>query len=385
LLDSTFFQACETAAAEWDVPALAVGASVGGRVETLSVGCPVDTRFRIASITKPFTATLALQLLDPEAVTGVWPEDIRVRHLLSHTSGYHSEWGDLARFGDDDTALAGLVAELPGIRRYVAAEQAWSYANSGYWLAGWLAAEQAGQPYEDALAERVLRPAALESTSFGEPDVAGTGRDAAAGPYPRARRPSGGLVSNVADLLRFGDWHLQQPQSERLRSVHGKPPAGVYGLGLFGERVGGIPVWGHGGSYGGFQTSLLVIPERDAVFVGLTNSSAGEHALEVLEDEFFERLVGARRRVPEPVDLPAAALGGFAGTYETADERIHVGAVPGGLVVRLDEGESHTEFHAVPIGPSTFEITDGDWIRARFDFPIPGFGRFGNCLAERVA
>jgi CubicO group peptidase (beta-lactamase class C family) len=381
LLDSTFFQACETAAAEWDVPALAIGTSVGGRVEAFAVGCAVDTRFRIASITKPFTATLALQLLDGERVTGVWPKDVRVRHLLAHTSGYHSECGDLARFGDDDAALARVVAELPGIRRYLAVEQAWSYANSGYWLAGWLAAEQTGQPYEEALAERVLRPAALESTSFDEPDVAGTGRDAAAGPYPRARRPSGGLVSNVADLLRFANWHLKQPQSERLRSVHGKPPAGVYGLGLFGERVGGVPVWGHGGSYGGFQTSLLVIPEREAVFVGLTNSSAGEHALKALEDEFFERLLGARRPVPEPVDLPAVALGRFAGTYETADERIQVDAVPGGLVVGLDQGE----FHARAIGPSTFEITDGEWIRARFDFPLPGFGRFGNCLAERVA
>lgn len=381
MLDSTFFQACEAAAAAWDVPALAIGASVGGRVETFSVGCAVDTRFRIASITKPFTATLALELLDPEEATGVWPGDVRVRHLLAHTSGYDSEYGDLVRFGDDDDALAGVVAELPGIRRYLAAEQAWSYANSGYWLAGWLAAEQAGQPYEEALAERILRPAGLESTSFGEPDVAGTGRDAAAGPYPRARRPSGGLVSNVADLLRFGDWHLKQPQSDRLRSVHGKPTAGVYGLGLFGERVGGVPVWGHGGSYGGFQTSLLVIPERDAVFVGLTNSSVGEHALAALQDEFFERLLGARRRVPDPVDLPAAALERFAGTYETGDERIHVAAAPEGLVVSLDEAEFHTR----AIGPSTFEITDGEWIRARFDFPLPGFGRFGNRLAERVA
>jgi CubicO group peptidase (beta-lactamase class C family) len=222
-LDSRFFQVCEAAAIEWNVPALALGVSVGGRIETFSVGCPVESVFRVASITKPFTATLALELLDPQATTGVWPPDVRVRHLLSHTSGYDCEFGDLSRFGDGDDALATVARELPGVRRYLGVEQAWSYSNSGYWLAGWLAAEQAGRTYEDALAEHVLRPAALEATSFGEPELAGTGKDADTGGYPRARHPSGGLVSTVPDLLQFGRWHLAQPRFAPMRIVHGQP------------------------------------------------------------------------------------------------------------------------------------------------------------------
>lgn len=381
MLDSTFLQACEAAAGKWDVPALALGVSVAGQIETFSVGAPVETIFRVASITKPFTATLALELLDPESATGVWPGDVRIRHLLSHTSGFACECGDLSRFGDGDGALAAVCGELPGMRRYLGVEQAWSYANSGYWLAGCLAAEQAGHSYEEALAERVLRPAGLESTSFGEPELAGTGRDAIPGPYPRARRPSGGLVSNVPDLLRFGQWHLAQPRSELLRSVHGTPTAGVYGLGMFGERVGGIEVWGHGGSYGGFETSFLVVPGRDAVFVGLTNSSLGGKALEELEDAFFDRLLGARRRVPETVDLPVVVREAFAGSYASSDGSTEVDVAAGGLVVRDEDGE----FPARAIGGRTFEITEGDRIRERFDFPLDGFGRFGSVLAERVA
>ena len=91
-----------------------------------------------------------------------------------------------------------------------------------------------------------------------------------------------------------------------MRIVNGKPTAGVYGLGMSGERVNGVEVWGHGGSYGGFQSSLLVVPDRAAVFAALTNASLGGKALRQLEDEFFERLLGARRRVAEPVELPAA-------------------------------------------------------------------------------
>jgi len=380
-LDSRFFQACEAAAIEWDVPALALGASVGGRVETFSVGCPVDTVFRVASITKPFTATLALELLAPQGTTGVWPADVRVRHLLSHTSGYDCECGDLARFGDGDDALPAVALELPSVRRYLGVEQAWSYANSGYWLAGWLAAEQSGRTYEEALAEHVLRPAGLESTSFGEPGLAGTGKNAVEGGYPRARRPSGGLVSTVPDLLRFGQWHLAQPRSAQMRIVHGRPTAGVYGLGMFGERIAGVEVWGHGGSFGGFQTSFLVVPERAAVFVGLTNSSVGGKALDEIEDAFFDRLLGARRRVPEGVDLSAAVRDGFSGSYANSDGWSEVVVAPGGLVVAFEDGE----FPARAIGESTFEITRGDRIRERFDFPLEGFGRFSSRLAERVA
>ena len=190
------------------------------------------------------------------------------------------------------------VAELPSLRRWLHVEQAWSYANAGYWLVGALCARRADSTFEDALTARVLHPLGLESTSFDEPDVPGTGKEAIDGPYPRARRPSGGLTSTVEDLIRFGQRHLDSPDGARMRIVHGKPAAGVYGLGLWGERVGGVEVWGHPGSYGGFQTSFLVIPDRDAVFVGLTNSSRGANALHEIENTFFERVIGERRPRP---------------------------------------------------------------------------------------
>jgi CubicO group peptidase (beta-lactamase class C family) len=382
VLDSRFFQACEAAAIEWDVPALAVGTSVGGRAETFASGCAVEALFRVASVTKPFTATLALELLDPQAATGVWPPDVRVRHLLAHMSGYDCELqtGDQIRFGDGDDALGAQMKELSAVRRFVGVEQCWSYANTGFWLAGWLAAEQAGSSFEDALARHVLAPAGLESTSFGEPELEGTGAKIIDGPYPRARRPSGGLVSNVPDLLRFGQWHLAQARSAPMRIVHGKPTAGVYGLGMFGERIGEVEVWGHGGSYGGFESSLLVVPDRDAVFVGLTNASRGSKALRTIEDEFFERLLGTRRRVPEVIELPVEVRETFTGSFANSDGWTEVALSDTGVSVTLDDGE----FPAQAIGESTFAIAAGDHIHERFDFPLEGFGRFGSRLAERV-
>jgi D-alanyl-D-alanine carboxypeptidase len=381
VLDSSYLQASEAAALTWEVPALSVGVAAGGQVGTHAIGCEPDTVFRVASITKPFTALLSAGLLDLEEPSGVWPADVRVRHLLSHTSGFDGDAGDLGRFGDGDDALEALVAELPGIRRFLGVEQAWSYANTGYWLAGRMCAEHSDQSYEGAVADRILGPARLEATSFGEPDLDGTGPDALPGPYPRARRPSGGLVSTVPDLLRFGEWLLASPDFARMRVVHGKPPAGVYGLGLFGERVGGVEVWGHSGSWGGFQSSLLVVPDHGAVFVGLTNHSRGAKALRDVEDVFFERVIGARRRVPETVDLPDDVRDGFAGSYANSDAWTEVEFAVGGLSVKFEDGE----FAARAIGPRTFEITEGHRARERFDFPLEGFGRFASRLAERVA
>src|SRR5690349_19501092 len=135
-MESRFQALAEEAAARFHIPALAVGILVGGETSQLAIGCDPDTRFRIASITKPMTARLALDLVDPDATTGVWPDDVRVRHLLSHTSGFAGERGDTSRFGDGDDALARAVAELPSVPRLVGSGVAWSYANTGYWLAG---------------------------------------------------------------------------------------------------------------------------------------------------------------------------------------------------------------------------------------------------------
>lgn len=371
---------CDAAARSFDVPALAAGMSIAGAVETAASGCEPDTLFRIASITKPLTATLVLSLVALEEPTGIWPDDVRVRHLLSHTSGYDCECGDLARFGAGQDALAAACAELPSVHRFLGVEQIWSYANTGYWLAGHLAAKRADIDFEAALHKHVLQPAGLEATSFAEPDLAGTGPDALAGSFPRARRPSGGLVSNVRDLLRFGHWHLATPDSGRMRTVQGRPVDGVYGLGLRGERVAGVEVWGHGGSYGGFESSLVLVPGRAAVFAGLTNSGRGRQALRELENVFFERVLGSRREQPATVPLEARALEAFRGSYESGGDRYEVARAKGGLVVSFPDGS----YRARPIGERTFEIVEGDRARDRFDFPRTGFARFASRLAERT-
>lgn len=379
-METRFRAVCEAAAIEYELPCLAIGTALGDAVEELAIGCPPDARFRIASVTKPLTAALVLELLDLEQPTGVWPADVRVRHLLSHMSGFDSEHGDLARYGDGDDALGRAVAELNEVRRFVGIEQVWSYSNAGYWLASWLAAERAGTTFEDALAERVVVRHGLDATTFDEPDIAAVGPEVMDTPYPRARRGSGGLVSNVQDLLRFGRALLASRELARMRIPLGRPTAGVYGLGLWGYRIDGVEVWGHPGSYGGYRSSLLVVPDRDAVFVGLTNSHRGERALREIEDAFFEQVIGSRRPRAETVELDDATLEGFTGTYASSEGWARVDVEGGGLVVTVEEGT----FEARPVGETVFELVGGELDGERLDFPLEGFVRFGSRLTERI-
>lgn len=381
-----FLRACEEAAARFDVPALVVAVcSSDGVTELHGVGCEPDTRFRVASITKPMTATLAARLLDLDGTTGVWPEDVRVRHLLAHTSGFAGEHGDLARFGDGDDALGTLVAELPAVPRLIGADQVWSYANTGYCLAGWLAAEAAGTTYEQALHRHVLAPAGMASSGFDAPDLEGTGRLARTEPYPRARRPSGGLVADATDVIRFGRWQLAEPWTDLLRRPYAKPVSGVYGYGFSGQRIGGVDVWGHTGSSWGFQASLLLVPDRGAVFAGLTNSDTGSKALTELEDLWFERVVGARRPVAETVAVSPSALQAFAGTYGNVDLTVTLEREGERLAGQMvSDGEPVTVV-ARAIGERRFEVVGGLHDRERFDFPLDGFIRVGSTLLERIA
>jgi CubicO group peptidase (beta-lactamase class C family) len=386
-MDSTFLRACEAWADRFEVPALQLALlDADGSAENIALGCDPGDRFRIASITKPVTASAAVQLLDLDATTSVWPDDVRVRHLLSHTSGFDSELADLARLGDGDDALGAAVAEMADIRRLLGSGEVFSYANSGYWLVGWLIAQAAGTTYEEAITEHVLQPAGLSSTDFGEPSLAGTGADAARTSYPRARRPSGGLVSRAADVAAFGRWQLANAWSAVLRQPQTTLAGGEhYGFGFAGEHVGEAEVWGHAGSYGGFQSALLIVPERGAVFAGLTNSGRGKLALREIEDLWLERVLGVRRALRPTVELASGDLDAFTGVYENAGSTASVEVGGSSLLVSFSGGDETVEVTARAVGPAMFEIVGGDYDRDSFDFPRPGLARFGSVLLKRRA
>jgi CubicO group peptidase (beta-lactamase class C family) len=385
----------------WHVPALVVGLLRDGDVEVAADGgAAPETPFRIASITKPFTAALAVSLAaegllsldEPPPGTRV---EATIRQLLSHQGGLACEWPrPLRSYGSDDDALLRLTEEEPEYLP-VGPGELFSYSNVGYWLVGAAAARSLGATFETALASRVLAPIGTRVTAFERPAEAARGHDQVEPGadehrpvedcYPRVRRPSGGLWSTVPELLRFAEAHLEDATLEEMQRPHIAMPGGAYGLGWGLREVDGRRIVEHGGSAAGYQSLLLLVPEERLAFAALSNSSRGRAAIRAI----LERL-GLAPPAAADFTLADGALDALAGRYRGHEIELVVERADGRLRVQVTEEDPFRddplEYPPVlvgPVGEREFEVLDGEWRGERLDFPRDGFARFGT-LAKRV-
>src|SRR5579871_650276 len=185
-------------ALESHIPGLIHGVVADGRlayvrgigVRDLSSGLPVTaaTLFRIASLTKAFTALSVLRLRDegklaldapaesyiPELRSWEYPSRdsprIRIRDLLSHTAGFvwDDPWADRQTLLPEEE-FARLLRE--GVFFARAPGTAPEYSNLGYALLGRIISNVSGQPYDVAMAQRLLRPLGMGSTGFSSESI----------------------------------------------------------------------------------------------------------------------------------------------------------------------------------------------------------------------
>lgn len=251
-----------------------------------------DTRFRIGSVTKTFTAVLIMQarddgLLDLDAPLSAYLDvpahgDATLRRLLSHTSGLQREpHGDVW-----DTLVtpdaARLIAELDRVERVLPNARRYHYSNLGFSLLGQVVARLRGGTFEELVTERVLEPLGLTSTTVRTPPEAAVGYlvDAysdAARPEPRSdmagASPAGQIWSTASDMAAWAAF-LAAPE---IADPGGKVLAAAtvdemrwplttteddvwqrgFGLGLILEPMGGRAVHvGHDGAMPGFLAGV---------------------------------------------------------------------------------------------------------------------------------
>ncbi|EPH43781.1 serine hydrolase domain-containing protein [Streptomyces aurantiacus] len=276
-------------------------------------------RFRAASITKTFVATVMLQLeaegnLDLDDKVGTWlpglvegnghdGDRITLRQLLNHTSGIH----DYAEDPDFVRMLATpeffehrhrtwtpreLVAVAMRHKPYFPPGEGWHYSNTGYLLAGLIIEKATGHPYGDEIRRRVLQPLGLRATSVPGTDPTVPGPSSRAYSKlsgkpdghtydvtelnPSAAGASGEMISDAADLNRFysallrGRLLPEKQLAEMKRTVPAKGEeagGGRYGLGLLRIKLRcGTVVWGHGGAiHGSRSTALTTTDGRHAL------------------------------------------------------------------------------------------------------------------------
>lgn len=387
--DRRFEELCELVRRrieEVGVPGAAVGVWYGGVERTAGFGVtsvehPLEvtpqTLFQIGSITKTFTGTLALRLVEdgvldldvplrhylPELRLADEPTAaaVTMRHLLTHTGGWAGDYFDDPGSGDD--ALAQMVERLDRLEQLTPVGEVWSYNNAGFYVAGRVIELLAERPYETAVRELLLEPLQMASSFFFAADVL-TYRFAV-GHITRDRSPSlarpwalarcanavGGLVSTVEDVLRYARFHLGDgtaPDGTRLLSrgsleVMREPEFEIGGLGddavgltwMLRERSG-KRIAGHGGGTMGQVTLLTLVPDDDFAVVVLTNSDEGGEVTLDATTAALEAYCGILDPEPEPTARSDEELSAYAGRYDAQAAAVELTPENGGLRVTVE-------------------------------------------------
>lgn len=339
------------------IPGVSVGICRGSEHEVAGFGVtsvenplPVDgdTLFQIGSITKTYTATAALRLVEQghleldEPVRTYLPDlrladeqaatNVTMRHLLSHTGGWTGDYFDLLGPGDD--ALALMVERLDRLEQLTPLGEVWSYNNAGFYIAGRVIEVVTGKPFEVALSELVLAPLGLERSFFFADDVLthrfAVGHDlsgAVARPWGigRAAAPVGGLVASVRELLAYArlQWEpgvLTQGSLDAMRVPHAEVSLALgdsFGLGWFLSERDSRSFLTHGGATNGQQALLVVCPRERLALAVLTNHDNGSALYMELRTEVLRSELGIEP-LPDPtVELSQAELAEYAGEYDS--------------------------------------------------------------------
>ena len=345
-----------------------------------------DTRFHIASVSKPFTAAAILQLQEQgklsltDFVARFVPDfphgdRITLDHLLTHTSGIHNvnDLPDYDAFARSPHTIAELVAKFANLPLDFEPGANYRYSNSNYNLLALILEKVSGETYGDYLRKHIFEPAGLHSTVHDR-DAALVIPLAASGYEPLGlndyeiapyldwsnKTGNGSLVSAVDDLYRFS-------QAIRYGKILKDATVKKYLVEGRGNRYGWFmrSRYGHramssNGRSPGFTSELDVFPDDDITLIVLSNSYASV-SQDPIADGLAAILLGQQPpAVPTMtgVSVPQTVLDSYAGHYQFGPDYF----VPNGkATVKAEAGYLVLELNSfrTPLVPiSTMEFLD---------------------------
>ena len=340
----------------------------------LGVRTPLDAVYEIGSVTKQFTAVLALLfaeegLLDLDADLSEYPpffdtggRRVPLRRLLDHTSGIKGYTESPAFFG----GIATQALPRDTLLRLMEGE-AWDfepgygliYNNTGYFLMGRILEEVSGSSYADLLQERIFGPLGMDRTHYCDPSRVVEGRakgyQASAeglgrAPYLDHRWPfaAGSICSTARDLIRWNRaLHGGEVLSaEGYRSLITPEPLAdgspvLYAKGLVHRKDRYGEVIEHGGGIFGFLSEVRYYPEEDLALVVLQNT-AGPRApgavIEGLASLLLPPAPAPSETEPYTGD-PRLLAGRYRGPGRGTSIEVEIRAEAGALYARSEGGE----------------------------------------------
>jgi CubicO group peptidase (beta-lactamase class C family) len=265
-----------------------------------------DTRFRLGSITKQFTATLILQLVAQGKIkldgklSDYLPDyrkdvgdKVTVHQLLNHTSGIPSYTG-LPGFFQDVSRNPYKVDDF--VKKYASKDlefepgTKFSYNNSGYFLLGAIIEKVTGKPYEQVLKENIFEPLGMKNSGYDHFDTLiqkrAVGYQKTADGYVNAPYldmsipyAAGSLYSTVEDLYLWDQaLYADSVLSSSSKELMFKPNLSNYAYGWTITKTSfdaNVPVITHNGGINGFSTTIIRFPAEKNLIVMLDNTAQG--------------------------------------------------------------------------------------------------------------
>lgn len=338
----------------------------------LSVPLDADQVFRIASVTKMFTAATVLKLaemgklsLDDKLATYLSDipnaANITLRELLNHTAGVSDKTKDpQPGFMKRDVDTATLVGEIRKRTPTFAPGTQQQYSNGGYILLGAVIEKVTGEPWHVAMTRLLLEPLGLQHIRYGDNAVvmprrvAGYTTDNPAHQVNNASfismsipAAAGGLVATADELLRWmrALTHgrvISAQDFQRMITPAMPGAAHPYGMGMYLWRVRGSDMVGHTGQIDGFCSAVAYLPKQDVTVIVLAN-----------DDNFDARTMSRRLAAialghpyvtPVAVTPSDAGLSALAGSYRVDDNTVQTLSVQDHQLYAQRTGR-----HAVPM------------------------------------
>ncbi len=339
-----------------------------------------ETRHRVGSVTKPFTAVMILQLVERGEITledplsDYFPDmpnagEITLRDMLYHRSGLYNFTNDpeYPDYMTEPKSREEMLEKLAGYDPVFEPGERNEYSNANYVLLGYIIEEVTGRDYQQVLESQITEPLELEDTYYGGSVSAESGE---AFSYSYAGNQwqlqpetdmsiphgAGSMVSRPQDLTTFihalfdGQLIGQELLDEMIEIEEN------YGMGLFSYPYQESTGFGHSGGIDGYQSNLAYYPDEDLAVAITTNflSYSQNDILIAMLDAWH----GKAPELPDfdTVELEESYLEKMAGEYES-------GQIPLDITLRVSGGQ----LMAQATGQSEFPLDAQSETRFRFD------------------
>lgn len=338
----------------------ALGYSFVNSLEKIAAN--VQTRYRIGSISKMFTATMIFQLIDEgklsldNTLNHYFPDlpnasKITIAHLLYHRSGLHDythdtdfdNWMDKLKTHNELLKIVkdkGVDFE-PGAKA--------DYCNTNYLILGYIIEKIGKDTYEDELKKRIVLKVGLSNTFYGHP-IDNKKNEAASYKYSDGKWISqketdlsihggaGSIVSTTPDMIKFIEALFAGKLVGEQSLVKMKTMVDGYGMGMFPNLYGSKPSFGHNGKIEEFYSALWYFPGEKLSIAYVTNGldypreDIMEGLLKICFNEKFEVPFSKR------ISLKTNDLDKYLGKYSSKQLPFEVSCSKEGTTLFLEAG-----------------------------------------------